>query len=109
MRLWVALFFALGLAANADDRIHCVEIDRSTNQKIESKSKGLVVGKVDWLRPGGGFAFKVECLEQLRAQYRLKVDLYQDEKALATTEVLIARDRPMVWQTPQKTWQVWVN
>lgn len=108
-QLLVGLFFALGVAANADDRIHCVELDRSTNQPIEAKSKGLVVGKTDWLKPAGSFTFKVECLEQLASQYRLKLHLYRDDKALATAEVLIARNRPLIWQTPEKTWRVWVD
>ncbi|HEY5792745.1 MAG TPA: hypothetical protein VIS74_05560 [Chthoniobacterales bacterium] len=106
----VGAFFLVWMASTlAEDRVQCVEMDAITQISVKSKSRPLVPGTTQWLKPGGPHAFKVECLERQPRLYRLKLELYESGQALAAAEVLIGRDQPITLRSPEKTWRVWVE
>jgi len=108
--IWLAAAMVLGwggFTANAEDRLHCVE--QGPSETLTAKSRPLVPGKTIWLKPGGAFWFKVDCVEQLPRQYRLKLEFYDGDQPAANAEVLLARERPLTLQSMNRSWRLWVE
>lgn len=107
---WLAgavIFLGSLMAGVADDRLHCVE--QGPSETLIAKSRPLIPGKTIWLKPGGAFWFKVDCVEQLPRQYRLKLEFYDGDQPAANAEVLLAREKPLTLQSTNRSWRLWVE
>lgn len=68
---------------------------------LGQKKKAFGSGSNEWLVTSKDFFFRVTCLDQGSAHYRLRLELYRDKELLLTTEADLPRDAPLYIRGPQ--------
>lgn len=68
---------------------------------LGTDQENIYMGNEEWFVPSEEFFVKITILEQLKAHYRLQVDLFQRKKLLVSSEVELAMDAPVYIRGPQ--------
>jgi hypothetical protein len=68
---------------------------------LGQKKADIKQGDVEWLVPSKRIFLKVAVLKRQPTSFRMKIELYDGESLLVTTEAVLARDAPLYIRGPQ--------